>query len=421
MTPTRRTALLSVAALAALAACGDRPAPRGAVPGIRAPETDAADAWSSGLRRLATEENADVKGTVAGLWAFADRFAEVVGRDRNTVFSPASIGYAFGMLRGGAGGSTARQLDGVFRFPRSVHDAFGVMRRDIVTTGGPPSASSKAAVVAIANGLFLADGFDTDQAYRRLLDRAYDSEVQHVDFTSGEAKRVIDAWVAEQTAGRITELFDKLKRDTIAVLANAVYLKALWQTQLDAGQTQPEPFRLLGGGSAQAPVMRVPKPDRFRYARGKGWHAVELPYQGGELGMWLLVPTEGLQPPRITAGTLAALGAAEQKFVDFALPRWDFGTDIELLGPLRKLGFTALGDLPAFGPEAFVDQAIHRANVTVDESGTEAAAVTGIAIRVSAPQVEAVVRADRPFTFAVVHRPTGTPLFVGTVTDPTQS
>ena len=63
---------------------------------------------------------------------------------------------------------------------------------------------------------------------------------------------------------------------------------------------------------------------------------------------------------------------------------------------------------------------IHRADVTVHEEGTEAAAVTGIAMRVSAvlPSPKATFVADRPFAFVVLHDATGSPLFEGVVGDP---
>jgi serpin B len=70
-------------------------------------------------------------------------------------------------------------------------------------------------------------------------------------------------------------------------------------------------------------------------------------------------------------------------------------------------------------PDVAISDAIHRANITVDEWGTEAAAVTGLAFDVSArPAAPLVVRADRPFAFAIMHVPTSTPLFLGQVVDP---
>lgn len=105
--------------------------------------------------------------------------------------------------------------------------------------------------------------------------------------------------------------------------------------------------------------------------------------------------------------------------VDLALPRWDFATDVGLLPALKQLGLTSLDDLPGISPGASVSDAVHRANITVDELGTEAAAVTGIGMAVSAPPAaEVTIRADHPFAFAITHEPTGTPVFLGTVADP---
>jgi len=65
-------------------------------------------------------------------------------------------------------------------------------------------------------------------------------------------------------------------------------------------------------------------------------------------------------------------------------------------------------------------EVIHRANITVDEWGTEAAAVTGGGMAGSVPpEPDIVVLADHPFAFVVRHTATGTPLFIGQVADPT--
>jgi len=87
-----------------------------------------------------------------------------------------------------------------------------------------------------------------------------------------------------------------------------------------------------------------------------------------------------------------------------------------------------LGLRTAFGPGAdfsgiagglFIGQAVHKANISVDEWGTEAAAVTGISMGISAqPQPAVKFTADRPFAFAIVGGKDRIPLFVGRVSDP---
>jgi serpin B len=82
--------------------------------------------------------------------------------------------------------------------------------------------------------------------------------------------------------------------------------------------------------------------------------------------------------------------------------------------------FTPAADFSGISPGLLIDQAIHRATITVTEWGTEAAAVTGLAAMASAELAPPLtVRADHPFVFSIVHLPTGAPLFVGSVADPT--
>jgi hypothetical protein len=92
-------------------------------------------------------------------------------------------------------------------------------------------------------------------------------------------------------------------------------------------------------------------------------------------------------------------------------------------GPPVALGLTAPfaadADFSGIAAGLFISQAAHAANITVDEWGTEAAAVTGIAMALSAPpQPNEVFHADRPFAFAIVGGSDGIPLFIGRVSDP---
>lgn len=138
--------------------------------------------------------------------------------------------------------------------------------------------------------------------------------------------------------------------------------------------------------------------------------------------MQVIVPRGAHAPAELLSpGTLSRVQAElRSERVDLSMPRWDFATDLDLLPALRHLGLTARDDFSGMSPEQLtLAQAVHRANITVDEWGTEAAAVTGLAFIASAPVAPPiVVRADRPFAFAIVHRPTGAPLFIGHVADP---
>jgi serpin B len=150
-------------------------------------------------------------------------------------------------------------------------------------------------VVAVANGLFVQDGVEIKPPFLDILAGQYGAGVQVVDFQDGTAKAAIDAWVREQTAERIQKLFDQLPPETAVVLANAVYLKADWQTPFAKEPLQEGPFTLADGSVVSATMMRRVD-EGMRYAEGDGWQAVEIPYAGDELVMWVILPERGGSP-----------------------------------------------------------------------------------------------------------------------------
>jgi serpin B len=110
------------------------------------------------------------------------------------------------------------------------------------------------------------------------------------------------------------------------------------------------------------------------------------------------------------------------------LPRFETQSSLELSDHLIALGLAAafrpgsdLDDLIAGPGEKALGRVLQRARVDVDEAGTRAAATTAVTARAVAyrePTFHLVF--DRPFTWAVEHAPTGTVLFLGRVTNPTE-
>jgi serpin B len=391
-----------------------------------------------GVDREAPPADAPVDATVDGMTAFGyDLYRVSSEPGRNFVVSPLSIATAFAMARAGARGDTADQIDDVLRFPQNgVHAAFNAITGDRVTgssTQPRPSPSvmttpgqSALPVLDIANAIFVQQGANPGAEFLRILASQYGAGAQTVDFTSPEAIEIINAWVREQTADRIKKLFGELSPMTKVVLANAVYFKADWALSFDPGATTTESFTRADGSTVRAPMMHLQ--GDLQYATGDTWQAVELPYADSNLAMWVLVPTDQTIPGELLApDTFAsvATGLAAGR-VDLSMPRWDFATDLNLIPPLRDLGmnvpFGPGADFSGMLPGVWIDQAVHRANITVDEEGTEAAAATGLSFIVSGPPPpDVTIRADHPFAFALVDTDNGTPLFIGHVADPTDT
>jgi serine protease inhibitor len=357
---------------------------------------------AEGVTRAAPPTDAPVEEIAAGVTRLG---YELLSGSGNRVLSALSVAYAFGMVRAGASGETAAEIDQVFGFPAAgTHAAFNA-----VTAGA-------AGPVRVANGLFPQHGLPVGAAFLTTLATHYGTGVHPVDFT-GDAAEVINDWVRHQTAGRIPMLFDRLPSSTRLVLANTIHLKAEWRHPFAVLPTTEDPFTLAGGEVVRVPTMHLHAD--LRYAAGPGWQAVELPYRDVDLAMRVLVP-DSLAPQTLLApDVLAAVEAAlRPEYVDVSLPRFDFASSIDLAETLPPLGlrrvFRPDAELGGISPGLHVDQAVQRASITVDEWGTEAAAATGLAMLVSyRPPPVTAVRADRPFAFVIAHR--GTPLFTGTV------
>ncbi|MFW6182833.1 MAG: serpin family protein, partial [Chloroflexota bacterium] len=162
---------------------------------------------------------------------------------------------------------------------------------------------------------------------------------------------------------------------------------------------------------------------------GDGYRAVQLPYTGQKAEMLILLPDEGrfaeVQENVSAEFVVDLLSRTETRDVDVILPRYDFETELDLIEQLQALGMSeAFGSGADFsgiveGGGLFIDAALHKATITVDEKGTEAAAATVIAMDESAmPPGEFHV--THPFIFAIVERETGSLLFLGRVMNPTE-
>jgi len=169
---------------------------------------------------------------------------------------------------------------------------------------------------------------------------------------------------------------------------------------------------------------------RINYADLPGVQAIELPYVGGEVSMVVIVPDEGefeAVQTELSGSTLfgifEALGEANG---DLQMPKFEYEFDTELSEALKTMGMEA-----AFGPGADfsemvdsgggpgIDDVFHKAFVSVDEEGTEAAAATAVVMNETASESERPfdLTVDRPFLFCIRDRPTDAVLFLGRVTD----
>jgi len=359
------------------------------------------------------------------------------GEQGNIIVSPYSITTALGMAYAGAAGETKRQMAKAIGFygpDGQVHAALADLQRVLVARGqAAPGRGGQPFQFHVANALWAQQGQSLLRAYLRTIDMYYAGGLQQLDFRANPegARGAINQWVSKQTAGKIADLLPRgvLNGNTRLVLTNAIYFNAAWQNQFQKSNTAPGPFTLLSGEVVKTDMMH--HTFTTRYAQGKGYQLVELPYAGMGFAMEVLLPDQGTFPQFEQSLTAARwqslLSSMHRGQVELAMPKWRFDTQLSLAQTLAAMGMkdafdATRADFSAMDGkrDLFVQAVIHKAMVRVDEEGTEAAAATGVAMGVTsvAPGHVITINVDRPFLFLIREQQTGAILFMGRVEDP---
>jgi serpin B len=378
--------------------------------------------------------------TAGNLFA-ADLFGQLRHADGNLCISPYSISSALQMTAAGAAGETESQMLATLHWTGPGQDlpaASAALTGQLITPVNEhlPSPSQTAPRISIANALFGQSGYPYRQAFLDVLSRQYAAPLQNVDFAAHpqQAGDHINRWASEKTHGKIANAIPSsaITPATRLVLVDAVYFKDAWETPFPKSATLNQNFYVSGEEPRAVPIMQ--QSDSFDYMENDALQAVELPYVG-DFSLVILLPRQrdGLaaMEKSISADALSSwLKGLTLQSVHIFLPKFKIEGEYELSATLAKLGMP-----DAFKPQKAdfsnmtsadkfcIDQVIHKTYIDLDETGTEAAAVTAVTMRMSAvfggsSTKPVLFRADHPFVFVLRHRNTGAILFMGRVADP---
>ncbi|WP_208052953.1 serpin family protein [Allobranchiibius sp. GilTou38] len=331
----------------------------------------------------------------------------------NAVLSPASAAQTLGMMRTGAAGATRTALSTLLHQP-----AYGPAV--IAAEHERTSQLHMLAGLSTANRLFTQSGTTPQQATLDDLRTAYGAQLRTLDFLGRprESTDAINHLVAGDTHGLIPRLFGQpLDSTTVAVLTNAIYLKAQWEDPFEPAV--PGAFTTADGRHVTVPTLKTAVGRVLSSASADGWRSVELPYLHGKLTAFALLPPAAEKPCAVpdstTLTTLLRPDAHDAATV--TMPKFHLAQTNQLLPVLAREGFRPDGDYPGFGG-AHVSEIVQKVDISVDENGTKAAAATGGVFAMSAQMADTHVDLNRPFLFLVADTATHTPLFLTRVADP---
>jgi len=377
----------------------------------------------------------DLGDLVGGNSAFAfDLYQYLSGKEGNLFYSPYSISLALAMTYAGARGETERQMADTLHFTLSqdqLHNAFNGLDLELASRGeGAQGKDGEGFRLNIVNAIWGQRDYKFLGEFLDVLAENYGAGLRLLDFINApeEARVTINDWVSDQTEGRIEDLIPQGVIDALTrlVLTNAIYFNAAWLSPFDEDATGDGRFYLLDGSNVTVPMMR--QTESFGYAEGEGYQAVELLYDGSELSMVILLPERGhfeeFEASLDADQVDSILGDLGYKAVDVSLPKFEFESEFSLVDTLAAMGmpiaFSGVADFSGMtgSRDLYIAEILHKAFVSVDEAGTEAAAATAVVMTETAIEEPVEVTADRPFVFLIRDTETGTVLFVGRVTNP---
>jgi serpin B len=269
--------------------------------------------------------------------------------------------------------------------------------------------------------------------------------------------------VERKTKGKIKGAIEpgQLTRDTRLVLCNAIYFKGQWQQPFKTKDTRPADFNVSTNHTVTVPMMSQDALFKMTCNDDKTVQMLELPYVGTDLSMIILLPSTAPDLERIARREAEARGdeaplpgtkpgtepisladleraLTAEKFRDWLkkldqsgrrdtrveLPRFTTTQHLDLAKALASLGmstaFQTNADFSGMDGtgDLYLSSVIHQALVEVNETGTEAAAFTGVNTALAG--IPEPFIADHPFLFLIREQGSGAILFLGRMVDPSK-
>ncbi|XP_037365590.1 serpin B7 isoform X2 [Talpa occidentalis] len=322
----------------------------------------------------------------------------------NVFFSSLSIFTALAMIRLGARGDCAAQLD-----KSGLQSQLKRVLSDI-------NSSHKDYELSIANGLFAEKVFDIHKNFIGCAEKLYHAKVERIDFTHDveDTRYKINKWIQDETHGKIRNIFPEGSISTAAVMVmvNAVYFKGRWESAFTKRDTLNCRFRSPKCPGKAVSMMHQEQKFNMSVINDPPMQVLELRYHGG-ISMYIMLPENELSQVESKLNFRNLMDWTNPKkmrpqYVEVFLPQFKIEKNYELKRHLKALGLKDIFDESradlsgiAAGGRLYLSKLMHKSYIEVTEEGTEAAAATGNNIMEKQLPESTVFRADHPFLFFI--------------------
>ncbi|XP_017264785.1 alpha-1-antitrypsin homolog [Kryptolebias marmoratus] len=343
---------------------------------------------------------------------------------KNIFYSPLGISTALSMLSAGARGDTHTQLFSSLGYSTlnqtQVNEAYGHAMQML-------NNSQENQQLEVGNSVVVRTGFNPLPAFLNDMKQHFTGEVFNVDFQNpSEAKKQLNQHIATKTHDKIKDLVKDFDPQMVMMLINWVYFRGQWERPFNHNLTAKRDFHVDENTKVEVDMMR--KTGRFDYYRDRANFVtvVLLPYKSNT-SMMIVLPDEGKMKEVEALLNKDHIrnwhDSLYKNNINLSMPKFSISAEASLDEILMEMGITdAFGDRADFSGmsdevKLKVSKVSHQAVLSVDETGTEAAAATTIEIiPMSLP--EAVVM-NRPFMTFILEHSTKSFIFMGKISNPT--
>ncbi|XP_063097634.1 serpin A12 isoform X2 [Cavia porcellus] len=342
---------------------------------------------------------------------------------KNVFFSPLSISSAFSLLCLGAQDSTLAEIKEGFNFKgmpdRDLHQAFHRFLYQL-------NQEKEDIKLLFGNTMFMDRKLEPQQKFLRVARNIYNADILPVNFHDLEdTQKQINEYISQKTHGRIDNLVKNIDPGTVMLLTNYVYFRARWEHEFDPKQTKEEDFFVSRTQAVKVPMMFRAGLYDMGYDKQLFCTILEIPYQGNFTATFLL-PDKGKMRHLQENLRADAFGRWKQlitkRVVNVHVPRLLISSTYNLKKTLSELGISRIfeqhGDLTRISPHRSlkVGEAVHKAELKMDEKGTEGAAGSGVeTLPMEKPENFTI---NRPYLMVLYETRMPSPLFLAKISNP---
>ncbi len=383
-----------------------------------------AEELSAGYRRtvVAEGENSEEFYNAVSRFSFELFSKAVESGEGNRVLSPISVMICLAMLSNGACGSTRTEIEAALRMNREqLNSEFA---RYMATCSKEEGAS-----LEIANSLWLREGaISVREAFLVANGEYYSSDVYAAPFDKSTVED-INLWVKEKTDGMIPRLLDEVSPAQVMLAINTVLFLGEWENRYFPENVREGEFTAESGEKVNVTMLSSVE---TTYFPGESSQGFLRKYAGGKYGFVGILPNEDMDFYDFVSGFgsedwNALWQMRESMPVSVKIPEFSYGSDIDMIPFLKEMGMLEMFACDADFSDLSTTESLscdllrQKAEITVSQKGTKAAAATVAGIRMTSMDrldAERTIVLDRPFLYMIVDTESGIPVFIGTVTRP---